>query len=196
MSDLDKKMMKMTESCNRCAQKEYEKLEEEFEEEIKSKIQTDIQEYHAESEQAFKKKLQKISKEYNAKVYEVTNQIKKTIHEKQESLFKQIKNDLKQKIIEFVDTEQYAQYLENNIREAMMLAKEEKNNEITILLTERDCDRYQDKIMQLFQVEVASVGDEYIGGCICKNHTNHVYIDNTLKNSIEEEMERMNLEEW
>ena len=110
----------------------------------------------------------------------------------QEEITEDFKKELENKIIQFVSSEKYRDFLMKNILFTIKNMEESNMDNIHLFITNNDIANYgeliKDKI-KLSKIEV--MDDENLGGCQILNKKSKVMIDNTLKLAINEQIENI-----
>lgn len=87
-----------------------------------------------------------------------------------------------------LDTPLYEEFFLNTLQETLKKVNVDYNTIIGIV--RKDYDRYGEKIKNEYSIECKIIEDKFIGGLILENE--NVLIDNTLKNAIEEKVNKRN----
>ncbi len=91
-------------------------------------------------------------------------------------------------ISKMLDTSLYEDFFFYTLKETLEKVNITHNTIIGII--KKDYDRYSEKIKIKYGIECKIIEDKFIGGLILENK--NVFIDNTLKNSIEENVNKRN----
>ena len=87
---------------------------------------------------------------------------------------------------------EYEDFLIKNIESALSKIGIEDNNlnEIYVYITKQDEEKYINIIKEYYpKIEVKPIDNSYIGGCKCFSKELNIFVDNTLKLSIDEQVE-------
>ena len=68
------------------------------------------------------------------------------------------------------------------------ISKIDNVENIYIGLTNTDIEKYGKSIKQMYKINIKQIDDKFIGGCILENRVQGIFIDNTILNSINEEL--------
>lgn len=184
--EIKEKINIIEDSCKRLLKKDLVELNNNIDNEIEKRIKDELNEYQEKEEFAYNKKLEKIEKDFNKQIFNLEMNCKKEI------LFQKGKNqkDLKKEVIilmkEFVASNEYEEFLMLKIDEVIQKNKNTTNSTLGII--EKDMQRFSDKIIKKYNIELKTIDDKYIGGCILEDNTQGIYIDNTINNGIEENL--------
>ena len=68
--------------------------------------------------------------------------------------------------------------------------KETNLKDVSLYITKQDEQKYKSKIKECYpKIKINTIDNSYIGGCKCFSKDLNIFIDNTLKLSIEEQVE-------
>ena len=109
--DLDNKIKKFEQSCERLAQIDAEKLNEKINTEIEEQINVELTEYVKKQEASYKKQCEKIVKDYNKALFEYEVECKKNVQNVKNIIKKELKEEVKRKLQIFTEKEEYLKYL-------------------------------------------------------------------------------------
>lgn len=115
--DINIKLQEFSQNLEEIANREYNQIEQNVEEKIKSGIEQEITEYEAKKQANYDKNVQKIEKDYNKKVFNYEMQCKKEIIEEAKRLKNQLKKEAVGKLIEFTKSDNYQDFLDKCIKE-------------------------------------------------------------------------------
>ena len=184
--DIKEKVNIIEESCKRLLKKDLAELNKNIECEIEKRIKDEIKEYQEKEEFAYNKKIEKMEKDFNKQLYSLEMECKKEILNQKSLIQKDLKKDIIQLMRKFTDTEDYKNFLMTRIDEVI---KKNPNIENSILgIVSKDNEKFADKIIQKYHIELKNIDDKYIGGCILEDSVQGIYIDNTISNSIDENL--------
>ena len=96
--DLDNKIKKFEQSCERLAQIDAEKLNEKINTEIEEQINVELTEYVKKQEASYKKQCEKIVKDYNKALFEYEVECKKNVQNVKNIIKKELKEEVKRKL--------------------------------------------------------------------------------------------------
>lgn len=182
-------------NCYQMAQIEADNLRNEIDSEINENIKSEIKKYKEETERNFYKKIQKKEKNYNSEILNQEIECKQNIVEKQKELQEDLKTEIYNRIVDFINTDNYKKFLFNNIEKVIDNCKLNNtvNSDIILYLTQRDADKYKDEIQTNFQCNIEIMESSNIGGAI--GETKNILVDNSLRTLIEENIKLVLLEE-
>lgn len=182
--DIDEKIKKFEQSCEKLAQIDAQKLNEKLNKEIEKQIESDLEEYIKKQEVSYNKQCEKVVKEYNKSLFDYELECKKNIQNVNKIINRELKEEVERRIIDFSNKEElYIQYLVRCIDSVLKVV--ENHNNSVIYVTKRDYERYRELLMK-FGIAINCLEDSYIGGCKLVNTDSGVMVDNTLKSNIEE----------
>ena len=182
--NLEEKLTDFKNSVEEMSNKDYLQIKKEVEDEINNSIVQEIAKYEKKKDLNYTKNVQSIEKECNKKIFNFEIECKKKIIEEEKKIKKEIKEKCIYKLKEFVNQQQYKEFLKNNIQNAF--EKLENKNSIDIYLTKNDIGKYGDEIRSSYFSNLKEMPDNNIGGCIIANENQGIFIDNTLLNRINE----------
>lgn len=189
--DIDEKIKKFEQSCEKLAQIDAQRLNEKLNREIEEQIESDLDEYIKKQEVSYNKQCEKVVKEHNKSLFDYELECKKNIQNVKKIINRELKEEVERRIIDFSNKEEpYIQYLIRSIESALNVV--ENHNSSVIYVTKRDYERYRELLMK-FGVEINCLEDSYIGGCKIVNADSGIIVDNTLKSNIEEAFRDDNL---
>lgn len=191
MIDINKKIDKIEKNCYEVAKKEYKYLKEENDNIISEKVLDKVNSYKEELAKKYINEINKIDREYNRNLFDYEMDERVKINDFKQSLKQDINSKVELEICKFVNTFEYKKFLFKTIEKT--LGKVNKNENIEVYITENDFYKFKDEIQDTFNIKLEQIENENIGGCIVIDITNHISIDNTLKNNIEEKMKKINL---
>lgn len=184
--NLEEKLTDFKISVEELSNKEYLQIKKEVEDEINNSIIQEIAKYEKKKELNYNKNLQNMEKECNKKIYNFEIECKKEIIEEEKRIKKEIKEKCIYKLKEFVNQEQYKDYLKENIKNAF--EKLDNKYSIDIYLTKNDISKFGDEIRMNYVSNLKEMPNGNIGGCIIANEAQGIFIDNTLMNTLNEIM--------
>ena len=191
MIDIDRKINKIEKSCLEMARQETKILEEENNAIINEKKAKLVNNYKDELAEKYLKDIENLKKEFNKNVYNYELQEIKKINELKNSLVIKIKQNTQNEIEEFVKSVAYKKFLENNIKQT--LDRIDKEAECIVYVTENDFSKFGSKLVSKYKnATLDKISNSYIGGCIVLDVKNKISLDNTLKNSINEQIAKIN----
>ena len=180
--ELIKKIEKLENNCITTAKNENEELKKENTE-IESKLlEEKISNYKYEIQKKQNVEFGKLLRDYNKNIFIYNMESKKKITQFKDTLILNIHKNLIERFFEYTGSDDYINYLKNNVRQVLERVK--NTEDCKIFITKRDIQKYRDELMREFGVEVDEISDENIGGCMLVNIKEKISIDNTLKNNI------------
>lgn len=193
MDNIEKeKLTKFKIDCLKQASREAADLQLQIKEQVDKLVSEEIDPYNHRQELKFKRKMTNLENEFHTNCYVVDSEAKQTLIRKQKEIKNDFKTKLQRKTQDFVETPDYEEYLFNNINRTLNKMGEDKLNteDICIYLTLADRERFENKVMEKYKnVKIETIDESYLGGCKCLNSKLNIFIDNTLKLSIEEQVE-------
>lgn len=180
--ELLKKIEKLENNCITTAKSENEELKKENSEIEAKLLDEKIANYETEIEKKQAIEFGKLLRDYNKNIFVYDMDSKKKITQFKDALILNIHKTLIERFFEYTESEDYINYLKNNIRQVLERVK--NTEDCKIFITKRDIQRYREELMGEFGVEIDEISDENIGGCMLVNIKEKISIDNTLKNNI------------
>ncbi len=180
--ELIKKIEKLENNCITTAKNENEELKKENTEIETKLLEEKISNYKYEIQKKQNEEFGKLLRDYNKNIFIYNMESKKKITQFKDTLILNIHKNLIERFFEYTGSDDYINYLKNNVRQVLERVK--KTEDCKIFITKRDIQKYRDELMREFGVEVDEISDENIGGCMLVNIKEKISIDNTLKNNI------------
>lgn len=190
MTEIDKKIEKIKKSCIETAKKEAFILKQENDSFCDEKVNQMIDEYKDELANKYTNDLNKLEREYNRKLFDYELQERMRINNFKKELESNIILAIEKEFEKFVDSKEYEEYLMKNIN--CTLKKLKNQSMVLIYVTEKDYEKYGQKIKEKFNLKIEKMENENIGGTIVVDNYSKISIDNTIKNSIEEKIKTIN----
>lgn len=181
--NIDDKIKKFEQSCERLAQIDAEKLNEKLNIEIEEQIESELAEYVKKQENSYKKQCEKIVKDFNKSLFEYEIECKKNVQNVKEIINKELKEETKKRLELLVNKEEYFQLLLKKIKDSLEVANNDSSS--VVFITNRDFQKYN-HVLQEYNIKMEQLDDFYIGGCKLKNEKLGIMVDNTLKTSLDE----------
>jgi len=180
--ELIKKIEKLENNCITTAKNENEELKKENTEIETKLLEEKISNYKYEIQKKQNVEFGKLLRDYNKNIFIYNMESKKKITQFKDTLILNIHKNLIERFFEYTGSDDYINYLKNNVRQVLERVK--NTEDCKIFITKRDIQKYRDELMREFGVEVDEISDENIGGCMLVNIKEKISIDNTLKNNI------------
>ena len=190
MGTVNEKLAKFKIDCINQASKDAEDLQLKLRNEINLQVSEELEPFNKKQEIKFNKSMKNLEKEFRANCYKLEVDARQQIIQRQDEIKADFKKSLEDKILKFVKTKKYETFLIKSIVETMNKIERFNNNKDMVLyLTKRDKKNYEDIINKTFDnIKIETIDDSYIGGCKCINKESNIYVDNTLKLAIEEQV--------
>lgn len=190
MIDIDRKISKIEKSCLEMARQETKLLEEENNAVINEKKSNLVNSYKDELAEKYLKDIENLKKEFNKNVFNYEIQERKKLNELKENLVNKIIQDVENEMLEFVNLATYKNFLADNIKGTLEMI--EASEECIVYVTENDYNRFGNKLVSKYKnVKLDKTSNSSIGGCIVFDVTNKVVINNTIRNSIDERISKI-----
>ena len=186
MENIDKINI-IEQSCKKLLKNEATELNRKIDYEIEKQIKDEIIEYQEKEEFNYNKKMEKMEKDYNKQVYSLEMDSKREILNQKKLIQKDLKKDVMQIMKNFVNSNEYETFLMSKIEEVIEKIPDTKNAILSI--TKNDKNKFGKIILEKFHIRIEEIEDSYIGGCILEDSSEGIFIDNTIKNSIDERLE-------
>lgn len=161
MADLEKKLAIFSNIILNEAEEKKEKIISEIEEKKNSAVHEQEMEILTDAYEDIQKAVTKYSKENNERVLKVEMSLKREIIKKRESIIEQIFKEVQLRIGEFINSEEYKDWLINNAKKAV---REVGAGEIRI--NSQDMKYKDDILKELPGCTVVQSADDIIGGVI------------------------------
>ncbi len=190
MIDVNKKIEKIEKNCIETAKKELALLKNENDTFSEEKILEKVDNYKIELSKKYELELNKIKREYNRNIYDYEMNAKRRVNNVKEIYICDIENKIKKELENFVDSDEYELFLFRNIENML---KKVSNSKCIISITEKDYNKFHNKIATRFNANIEKIDNGNIGGCILTNLEDKISIDNTLKNNIEEKIKKISI---
>lgn len=184
--EINRKLEKIKNNCINTAKQENAELKLENDKVEKELLEKMVTEYELEVQKKYENEINKLNRDYNKNIFNYDMESRRKLTKFKDTLILYVHKKLIEKFIQFSDTEEYRDFLRNNIRQ--VLSKVSSNGDCTVYVTNRDMERFGNDLRNEFNVELQTIEDSNIGGCMLINDSEKVSIDNTLKNNISERM--------
>ena len=184
--EISRKLEKIKNNCINTAKQENAELKLENDKTEKELLEKMITEYELEVQKKFENEINKLNRDYNKNIFNYDMESRRKLTKFKDTLILYVHKILIERFVQFSGTEEYKEFLRNNVRQ--VLSKVNSNESCTIFITNKDMEKYGNDLKNEFGVEVQIIDDNYIGGCMLVNDSERVSIDNTLKNNISERM--------
>lgn len=173
-------------------QKELSEKHQEIKESNDRIIKDRREKAEAKARQLIESKVNKANVEKNAIISKATNEAKIKVLNKKKELLKRAIEGVKNKAKQFIDTEEYENYLLNLVTEVLSELKDEK--EIILYVLPTDAERFKKKLKDTIKKSGASTDDvqiepssnDIIGGVIAVNKAQSIRIDASISSTIED----------
>ncbi len=182
--EIIRKIDKIKNNCINTAKQENSELKLENDKVEKELLESKVSKYEAEAKKRYEEEASKLRKDYNKNIFNYEMESKKKLAKFKNTLLLNIHRILIEKFVSYIETDAYESYLKNSI--GKVLSKVGNNEKCVIYITEKDNIKYGERLRNLFEIQIETIIDDYIGGCMLVNKTEKVSIDNTLKNNIYE----------
>lgn len=183
--NMDEKIKKFEQSCEKLAKCDAEKLDNKLNNEIEEQINLELEEYVKKQENAYKKQCEKIVKDYNKLIFDYEVECKKNILNVKNIIKKNLISELESALYNFINQKEYTEFLAKSISEVLEATGNDENS--IIYITNKDYQTNKD-ILQKYNFKFEIIDNYYIGGCKLENKKIGVSIDNTLRCRLERAM--------
>lgn len=187
----EEKIKIFEESCKRLLHREVSELNKNIDTQIEQQIKEELQEYEAKEEFAYQKKLEKMEKEYNKQIYSFEMESKKEVLNEKKLIQKDLEKQVIQILKDFTKTPEYQAFLIRRVDETVQSLKD--TNHTVLGIVKQDEEKYGAEIRNKYNIQIKTIDDKYIGGCMLEDYVAGLSIDDTLKNSIDEKLENNEL---
>ncbi len=173
----------------------YREEEEKFQRALKELEELNLQaledrrkELQAHRDEIVRRKISMAKIERNEAMAKAIEKNKAQLRQKRKDLQDKLMNEILKKADQFVDTDEYYEYLCENINKYL---KEFENNEVVVYVRDKDKESIKGCIKGLVAVTgksfvIETMSDEKIGGFVISNSDRTYNIDHSLKTLIEE----------
>lgn len=173
----------------------YREEEEKFQRALKELEELNLQaledrrkELQAHRDEIVRRKISMAKIERNEAMAKAIEKNKAQLRQKRKDLQDKLMNEILKKADQFVDTDEYYEYLCENINKYL---KEFENNEVVVYVRDKDKESIKGCIKGLVAVTgksfvIETMSDEKIGGFVISNSEKTYNIDHSLKTLIEE----------
>ena len=182
---IESKLEEFNSSCKKIAINEKKELEENLENEIKSKVDAEMARYEEKLAKKKEDEEKKIINSFNSDLWNLEGNCKKELIKQNEEIKSILLESISNKMRNFVNSDEYCDFLIKTIEKAIEISG---SNGIRILVTKYDKDRFFNIISKYGYIS-DELPDQNIGGIIVK--TDNKYIDNTILNSIKEALDEL-----
>lgn len=188
---VDKKIEKIEKTCYELAKKEQKDLKDNNDNNSNEKIALMIEEYKENLSKKYVDELSKINRENKRELFDFEKEEKMKVKQLKIDLTNNLLLKITNEFESYTNTDEYKQYLLNNIQNT--LRKFKSANDCIIYITQKDYDKFSLEIQNTYNLKIEKMENENIGGCIIVNNVEKISIDNTLKTNIQEEIYKVNL---
>lgn len=186
--DINEKIKRLEESCERLAKDDAERLNEKIDKEIEEQIESDLGEYEKKQELSYKKQCEKIVKKYNKDLFDYEIECKKNVQNVKNIIKRELKEEAERRLIKFLSDSDYERFLAKCINS--VLEKVDNDMESILYLTKSDMDKYAEELRK-YNIKVKELDNYFIGGCKLENLQKGIIIDNTLKSNLDDICEKI-----
>ena len=151
------------------------------------RISQEKSKFQEQAEQLLRKETSLAENEKNNIISRAVIESKQLLAKTRNEIIETIYNEVKGKLVEFVQKEEYLNYLHEQIIDSCSRAGE---GNFIVYLCERDMQRLKDKLENIKHnlsrdITFEQAGDEIIGGCRVLNQTAGIIVDNTFIRRLE-----------
>jgi len=151
------------------------------------RISQEKSKFQEQAEQLLRKETSLAENEKNNIISRAVIESKQLLAKTRNEIIETIYNEVKGKLVEFVQKEEYLNYLHEQIIDSCSRAGE---GNLIVYLCERDMQRLKDKLENIKHnlsrdITFEQAGDEIIGGCRVLNQTAGIIVDNTFIRRLE-----------
>lgn len=185
----NKKLEKMNKACQEIARKELILLKKENDSFSSEKIDQMVDEYKEELAVKYSNEINKIQREFNRNVFDFKQKQRMRVNDFKQSLKDDLVIQITKEIEKFTDSYQYEEYLINNIKNVLKNINDV--SKCVIYITEKDYNKFYEKLTFEFNLKLEKMDNKNLGGCIVVDKIAKVSLDNTIKNNIEEKVQNI-----
>ena len=139
----------------------------------------------------FEREMNKIEKDYYAQRFSLETEVKQKLIDKEKEIQEKYKLELENMIKTFINSKDYEKYLKKNIEKSLEQIQEKKDSKgIVIYLTKNDKKEYSENLKKEYpNIKIELMEEENLGGSQCYCKKKNIFIDNTLKLAVQEQVE-------
>ena len=189
MVDIEKKIQILEDSAVKSANKDAEILGEKINNIAQEKISEKLDNYRDFLAEKYEKEVNKIIRDYNKRIFDYEKNDKMKIINFKQNLVSNINSKVKEKLTIFVNSYEYKEYLFKNISDTLRKVHSE-NSFCKVCIVERDYYQFKNEILNVFNIELDKIDNINIGGCIAENRNAKISVNNTIKNNLEENINK------
>ena len=191
MEEIEKKFAKFKEDCFKQAEQEADNLQLKIKEQIDAQVLEELKQYNEKQEVKFEREMNKIEKDYYAQRFSLETEVKQKLIDKEKEIQEKYKLELENMIKTFINSKDYEKYLKKNIEKSLEQIQEKKDSKgIVIYLTKNDKKEYSENLKKEYpNIKIELMDEENLGGSQCYCKKKNIFIDNTLKLAVQEQVE-------
>lgn len=191
MTEIDKKIDKIEKNCLDIAKREMNSMKNETDKICNEQVGLKVDRYKDELAKKYTNEINKIERELNRNIFDYEMEERVKIKNYKQSLINDIESNVTNNLLNFVDSDQYKDYLLKKIQST--IRKIGKSDSIKLYVIEKDYDRFYDEINSAFNISLEKISNDNIGGCMLEDKINRISIDNTIKTNIKEKVSKINI---
>ena len=192
MVDIEKKLKLLEDSSIESAKNDFQLLQDKINNNIQEKTSENIDNYRDALADKYENEVNKIIRNFNKEVFEYEKASKMKIINFKENLINNLKSKIRSNLEDFVKSPEYKDYLIKNIKTTLEKAYFQ-NSFCKVYIVERDFYLFKDDILSYFNIQLDKITNSNIGGCLVINEQAKISIDNTIKNNIEEFLDKLEI---
>ncbi len=191
MEEIEKKFAKFKEDCFKQAEQDADNLQLKIKEQIDAQVLEELKQYNEKQEVKFEREMNKIEKDYYAQRFSLETEVKQKLIDKEKEIQEKYKLELENMIKTFINSKDYEKYLKKNIEKSLEQIQEKKDSKgIVIYLTKNDKKEYSENLKKEYpNIKIELMEEENLGGSQCYCKKKNIFIDNTLKLAVQEQVE-------
>lgn len=191
MEEIERKLLKFKEDCLKQAGQDADNLQLNIKEKIDAQVAEELKQYNEKQEIKFERELKKIEKDYYARRFALETDIKQKLLQKEQEIQEDYKLELENMLKLFVKSEEYEEFLIKNIEKSLAKVQEDKEAKgLVIYLTKEDKKNYSQKLKEVYpNIKIELMDEENLGGSQCYCKKKNIFVDNTLKLAVIEQVE-------
>ena len=192
MVDIEKKLKLLEDSSIESAKNDFQLLQDKINNNIQEKTSENINNYRDVLADKYENEVNKIIRNFNKEVFEYEKASKMKIINFKENLINNLKSKIRRNLEDFVKSPEYKDYLIKNIKTTLEKAYFQSSF-CKVYIVERDFYLFKDDILSYFNIQLDKITNSNIGGCLVINEQAKISIDNTIKNNIEEFLDKLEI---
>ncbi len=187
MSSIDEKLQNFNDLILKEAAAQRDRILRQIREENEALIESKRKDFEEQAAEMLRRELYNIEREKNNIISKALVESRQLLMKTREGIINSVFDYLKEELETFTQSDAYAQYLKEDIRNSCRLAGEGK---LVVYLSGADTDRYSSLLNELLKefprIEMFEpAAEDVIGGCRVVNRSSNILVDNTFAKKLE-----------